>query len=175
MSLLDDQCWYAVQIRARHELQVGSALRSKGYETFVPAYKVIRRWSDRKKTVEQALFPTYAFCRFDRKVKATIIATPGVIGIVGFGNGPTPISDSEIGSLKIVSQSGVQCAPHPFVQVGQKVEVISGPLAGIKGIVVSAGRKNRIVISVELVHASAVVEVDEDVVRLQTGGPVLAA
>ena len=166
MAFLDNQCWYAVQVKARHEVQVGGALRSKGYETIVPAYKVTRQWSDRKKVIEIALFPTYAFCRFDCNIKTPILGTPGVMGIVGFGKGPEPISESEIDSLKIVSKSGVPCVPHPFVQAGNKVEVIGGPLTGVKGIVVSTGKKNRIVISVELVHASVIVEVDESMIQL---------
>lgn len=161
LSLATKPCWYAIQVRTRQEVQVSEALRAKGYETFVPLYHIKKKWSDRNKICELPLFPSYTFCRFDPQIKFSIISTPGVTRIVGFGTKPIPVEDSEIESLKIVSDSGVMCLPHPFFNAGQEVEVVDGPLAGVKGVVMSVGRKSRIVISVQLVHSSAVVEVDQ--------------
>lgn len=171
LSLAPHPCWYAIQVKTRQEVQVSEALRAKGYETFVPLYQVKKKWSDRNKICEVPLFPSYTFCRFDPQIKFSIISTPGVTRIVGFGTKPVPVEDSEIESLKIVSGSGVLCLPHPFFNAGQEVEVIEGPLAGVKGVVLSIGRRSRIVISVQLVHSSAVVEVDQSSLTLCKSAP----
>jgi transcription elongation factor/antiterminator RfaH len=152
--------WYAIQVKGRQEAQVSESLQSKGYETFVPLYKVMRRWSDRNKAVEVPLFPSYIFCRFDPQIKFTIISTPGVTRIIGFGQGPAPVNEDEIMSLKKMAQSGVAIERHAFFHAGQEVEVVSGPLSGIKGVVASNGRKTRLVISVQLIQSSAAVDVD---------------
>jgi transcription antitermination factor NusG len=156
--------WYAVQVKGRQETQISQVLRFKGYETLVPVYKAKKKWSDRNKIVELPLFPGYIFCRLDPQVQGKIISTPGVRSIVGFGRGPVPVREDEIASLKILMESGAECGPHAFFYAGQEVEVVGGPLTGVKGVVVSNGRKTRIVISVELIQGSVVVEVDEDCV-----------
>lgn len=161
-SLFKSNEWYAVQVKGRQEVQISQVLRFKGYETLVPLYKARKKWSDRNKIVELPLFPSYIFCLFDPQIQGKIISTPGVTSIVGFGRGPVPVREDEIASLKILMESGAECEPHSFFHAGQEVEVVSGPLTGVKGIVVSNGRKTRIVISVELIQGSVVVEVDED-------------
>lgn len=153
--------WYAVRVKGRQEVQVSQMLRFKGYETLVPLYKATKKWSDRSKVVELALFPSYIFCQFDPYIHGKIISTPGVTSIVGFGQGPVPVKEDEIASLKILMDSGTDCGPHSYFHAGEEVEVISGPLIGIKGVVVSSGRKMRLVISVELIQGSVAVEVDE--------------
>lgn len=153
--------WYAVRTKNRHEVRVAGALQGKGYDTFVPLYKVKRRWSDRIRSVEVPLFPTYAFCRFDREIRFRIVSTPGVIQIVGFGAGPAQIDPEEINSLKIALKSGSQCVPHTMLRAGQKVRIIKGPLAGVTGIYVAGANKRRIVLTVSLIQTAAAVEVDE--------------
>ena len=167
-SLFKANEWYAVQVKGRQEIQASQILRFKGYETLVPVYKTRKKWSDRSKIVEMPLFPSYIFCRFDPEIQGKIISTPGVTGIVGFGKGPVPVRSDEIASLKILVESGSECRPHAFFQAGEEVDVVSGPLTGIRGVVVSNGRKTRIVISVQLIQGSVVVEVDEDCVGAAT-------
>jgi hypothetical protein len=48
--------WYAVAVRSNFERIVAQSLRQKDYEIFLPAYLAKRRWSDRTKVVECALF-----------------------------------------------------------------------------------------------------------------------
>jgi transcription elongation factor/antiterminator RfaH len=167
-SLFKANEWYAVQVKGRQEIQASQVLRFKGYETLVPVYKARKRWSDRSKIVEVPLFPSYIFCRFDPEIQSRIVSTPGVTSVVGFGRGPVPVRSDEIESLKILMESGSECKSHAFFHAGEEVEVISGPLSGIRGIMVSNGKKTRIVISVQLIQGSVVVEVDEDCVAAAT-------
>ena len=75
--------WFALQVRSRYEKTVASYLDGKGYEWFLPTYQARKRWSDRVKEVELALFPGYLFCRFDPQDRLPILKTPGMISIVG--------------------------------------------------------------------------------------------
>ncbi len=154
--------WYALHVKCHKELEVASHLASEGYETLVPTHRVRRKWSDRSKDVDLPLFPSYAFCRFNPEAKFAIVSMPSVLKIVGFGSAPIPISAEEIDSLRVVCERGHRCTPHPFLSAGQKVRVVAGPLSGVNGILLSYGRNNRIVLSVELLRAAAAVEVDEE-------------
>jgi len=51
--------------------------------------------------------------------------------------------------------------PHPYLTVGRRVRVRSGPLAGMRGILLRRRGKARFVISMELIMRSMSVEIDE--------------
>ena len=79
--------WYAVRTRSNYEKTVATVLESKGYERYLPLYRVRRRWSDRTVETSVPLFPGYVFCRLNRDVRTPVLSTPGVVSIVhGCGN-----------------------------------------------------------------------------------------
>ena len=73
--------WYAVAVRSNFERIVAQSLRQKDYEVFLPTYLAKRRWSDRTKVVECALFPGYLFCRMDLQQRVPLLNTLGVASI----------------------------------------------------------------------------------------------
>jgi transcription antitermination factor NusG len=152
--------WYALQVRSRKENYVASQILGHGYECLLPTYKSIRQWSDRKKELEQPLFPGYLFCRFDFQDRRALVTTPGVLQIVGNGRIPIPVSDDEIGSLRLAVASGMPKQPWPYLGVGQKVRVNYGTLAGLEGILVNLKGNHRVVLSVTLLQRSVAMEVD---------------
>jgi transcription antitermination factor NusG len=56
---------------------------------------------------------------------------------------------------------------HPYLREGMRVEVIRGPLEGVRGILLRKDKRHRLVISVHLIQQAAAVEIDAtDVVPL---------
>lgn len=53
--------WFALQVRSRYEKIVSAHLDGRGYEWFLPQYKIRSRWSDRFKEIERPLFPGICF------------------------------------------------------------------------------------------------------------------
>ncbi len=125
--------WFALRVRSNHEQVASLHLRSRGYEEFSPSYRVERQWSDRKKTTEQALFPGYVFCRLNPNARLPVLTVPGVMGMVGFGDGPTSIPEEEVGRVRSMLNSGLVVMPWPFLKVGETVLIERGPLAGVEG------------------------------------------
>ena len=56
-------CWYAAYTCARHEKLVRKQLEERRISCFLPLYRSLRRWKDRRKELELALFPGYVFVR----------------------------------------------------------------------------------------------------------------
>jgi transcription antitermination factor NusG len=150
--------WYALQVHCRKEQLTASQLETRDLECFLPTYKSLRKWSDRTKEVQQALFPGYVFCRFDFGNRQPVITTAGVLQIVG--NGPTPIADSEIEALQRAVASGLPGQPWPYMEVGERVRVTYGHLAGLEGILINFKGKHRVVLSVTLLQRSVAMEMD---------------
>src|SRR4051794_15272566 len=131
-----DIAWYALHVRPRFEKVVSRNLQNKGYEEYLPLYRRVSHWSDRTKKIDLPLFPGYVFCRFNVNERLPILMIPGVNSVVGFGKNPMPIEIAEMQGVRSLLQSGSNCEPWPFLQLGQVVRVEYGPLAGTQGIVV---------------------------------------
>lgn len=168
--------WYALQVRPRFEKAIASTLAGKGFEGFLPLYRHRSRWSDRIKEVQLPLFPGYLFCRFNINNRLPILITPGVIHVVGIGKMPHPVADEEIAALQAIVLSGLQAEPRSYLNVGEKVRIEIGPLAGVEGILTAVKGANRLVVSVNLLQRSVSVEVDESwVLPLQSRMPCVSA
>ena len=48
--------WHAVYTKPRWEKKVAALLDAKGIEYYCPLNRVVKQWSDRKKTVLEPLF-----------------------------------------------------------------------------------------------------------------------
>jgi transcription antitermination factor NusG len=154
--------WYALQVRSRKEGYVASQILGQGFECFLPTYKSIRQWSDRKKEIEQPLFPGYLFCRFDFQTRRPLITIPGVLQILGNGRVGIPVANEEIHALRLAVSSGMPKQPWPYLEVGQRVRVNYGTLAGLEGILVNVKGNHRVVLSVTLLQRSVAMEVDTE-------------
>lgn len=157
--------WYALRVRSKFENVASEILRGKGYEEFLPAYVSRRRWSDRVKEISLPLFPGYLFCRFDVHNRLPVLITLGVVGVVGAGKIPVPVSDEEIAAVQTVVRSGLPAQSHPFLTVGTRVFIERGPLAGVEGIALNVEKKYRLIVSVPLLQRSVAVEIERHWVR----------
>lgn len=156
------EAWYALRVRSNFERTVSAGLRCRGYEEFLPVYRSWRRWSDRYREIEVPLFSGYVFCRFPAAMRSPVLAVPGVVEIVGFGRQIEPVSNTEIEALRQFVSSGLQLCPWPYFEVGQKVLIQKGPLAGIEGTLVAIRNQWRVVVSVDLLKRAVAAEVDID-------------
>lgn len=158
--------WFALQVRMRHEAGVAEHLESKGYEWFLPLYKARRRWSDRIKEIDSALFPGYLFCRFNPLDRLPILKTPGVTQVVGYNRVPVPVDEQEIEAIRTLVNSGVTNFPCPYLEVGSKVRIEAGALRGLEGLLTEVKGKRRLVLSITLLQRSVAVEIDSESVSV---------
>jgi transcription antitermination factor NusG len=163
--------WFALQVRTRHETAIAGFLQAKGYEQFLPLYSVKKRWSDRVRVIEAPLFPGYLFCRLDPQYRLPVLKTPGVIQIVGYNRVPAPIEETEIHGIQTLVASGLPTQPWPFLAAGDPVQIESGSLRGLKGIVVKLKENSRLVVSITLLRRSVAVEIDSALVQPNCGAP----
>lgn len=153
--------WFAAYTSPRHEKHVSQQMQHRGIQNFLPLYKSIRRWKDRRKELELPIFPGYLFVRIALRERLNVLQLPGVVQLVSFQGRPAPLPDAEIEMLqRQVVQSGA-LQPHPFLTVGRRVRVHSGPMAGVEGILVRKKDKFRVVLSIELIQRSVAMEIDQ--------------
>ena len=157
--------WFALQVKSRMEKMVSTIARNKGFEEFLPLYQSRRRWSDRFKSVEMPLFPGYVFCRLNPEFRLPLLTIPGVMSFVGIGKVPVPIEEAEIAAIQAAVGAGLMAEPYPFLEVGQRVRLAEGPLAGLEGLLVEVRKQQRLVVSVSMLKRSVSVQIDRHWVR----------
>jgi transcription antitermination factor NusG len=153
--------WYAAYTNARHEKRVTEYLGGRSVECYLPLYKSVRRWQDRRKEVELPLFPGYVFVRIAYRSRLQVLTAPGVVQIVSFDGKPAAIREVEIQALRHGLSSATGFEPHPYLKVGRRVRVRSGPLSGMEGILTRRKDGFRLVLSIELIMRSVAAEVEE--------------
>lgn len=159
--------WYVIRTRSRHEKTVRDQLVTRDVETFLPTVERWSRWKDRRKKVTFPLFPGYCFARFSMINRLRVLNVAGVADLVGAGGRPEPVPDSEIEAIQRLARTTLQYDPHPFLAEGMNVEVVRGPLAGVRGKLLRKDRVTRLVLAVTLIRQAAVVEIHPaDVVQV---------
>jgi transcription antitermination factor NusG len=152
--------WHALYTRYQHERLVQQILDEKGFETFLPLYQAAHRWKDRVKQVAVPLFPSYVFIRGGLDRRLDIVTTTGFHSIVSEGDRAGVVTQDEIDAIRQLMETRLRVEPHPFLKVGDRVRVKSGPLAGFEGILVRKKNQYRLVLSVDLLQQSVSTEVD---------------
>ena len=159
--------WYAIQTNFRHEKQVRDRLLAVGVEPLLPLSKQCRQWSDRKVWKVLPLFAGYCFARLALDNSLAILQTPGVVRIVGTPR-PEPIPVEEIAAIRQICSVDRQMEPCDYLTEGAWVEVVRGPLAGLRGQLVRKANHQGIVIRAHLIQQAALVHIEADeVVPLQ--------
>jgi transcription antitermination factor NusG len=158
--------WLAAYTTPRHEKSVVRHLEVRGVEHFLPLFKAVRKWKNGCRVeVEFPVFPNYVFVRLDRRQLTLVLATPGILAFAGAAKVPAPIPDCEVEWLRKELPLR-KFEPHPYLVVGSRVRIKSGPLTGMSGILTRKKAGLRVVLSIDLIRQSVAVEVDTDEIEL---------
>lgn len=153
--------WFALYTTPRHEKRIATQLQGNQVETFLPVYRTVHVWKNRKRaSLELPLFPCYVFVRMAQNQKrASVLSIPGVHSLVGSRGEPWPLPDFEIEKFRTaLGQLNVQ--PHPYLVVGERARIRSGPLSGMEGVLVQKKNGPRMVLTIEVIMRSVSVEVE---------------
>lgn len=165
-SASGEQKWYAAFTMPRHEKRISEHCAQRTIESFLPLYQVRHRWKNRRTaTVDLPLFPNYVFVRMNTQDRTKVLRVPGILSVVSSGRELLPIPDDYIGALR----GGLlahRIGPHPVVEVGERVSITTGPMAGMEGILVRHKNELRVVLTLEMIGRSVAVEVGTEEISL---------
>jgi transcriptional antiterminator RfaH len=159
--------WFAAYIRCNHEKTVERLLTDKGLNTFLPQIIVPSRRRDRKLLIRRPLFRNYLFIELneERDNWLKVFRTPGVAKICGNGQ-PMAVPDDDIRTIRIFVESDRNLYPLAFLQIGSRVQVISGPLTGAIGVLAKEDHKRRrLVVNIELMGQAVAASLHDDEVK----------
>ena len=160
--------WYVLHTKSRFENVVFDGLYKKSVEVFLPKISVRSKRRDRRMMIRVPLFPGYVFVRTDLDPyhHLEIVKTAGAVRLIGSKEGPVPVSDDTVESLKIMVTADQPVQTGYRLQQGDRVMVISGPFVGVTGTFVNYRGKGRVVVNIDALGQYAGVEVDESDIEL---------
>jgi transcription antitermination factor NusG len=159
--------WFAVYVKSRAEKKAQTELQFKNIEAFLPLQRKLRQWSDRKKWVEMPLISGYLFVRVSRKEYDSVLQSNHVVSYVRFEGTAAQIPDRQIDYLKLMLKQDnldIEVTQESF-EPGQLVEVVAGPMIGLRGKLVRIKGKNKVAIELEQLGYSALIEITTDDIR----------
>jgi len=160
-----DKQWIVVRSKPRSEKVAHNELVKKNIEAYLPLLKERRKWSDRKKWVEFPLFSSYLFARIDIKDSIFVLQTQGVNTIVKFGKQIAIVQNSVIKAIRLAMEGGYQLEPVEYFVEGNRVEVVAGPMKGIKGIVAKLRGQNRLIIKIDAIQQALSIQIESKFIR----------
>ena len=145
--------WYTVQTQPNRENLAVLHLERQGFDVWLPCCERIVRHARQIKRVRRPLFPGYLFINFDLETARwrTINGTIGVKNIVSFGRAPSVVDNEFITALKASeSLDGFIDTGNYNLKPGQDVEILSGPMVGQIGKLLSLDAGNRVTVLLQM-------------------------
>jgi transcription antitermination factor NusG len=156
--------WYVIKTRSRAEKKVHSELKTQEIESFLPLQKKLRQWKDRKKWVEIPIISGYCFVHINHKEYEKVLRTNNVVDYIKFEGKPARIPHAQIEYLKrMLGQSEFEVeVSHENFEPGKQVEIIDGPLIGVRGELLSCRGKNRFLLRLQQMNTVYSVEISAE-------------
>ena len=165
---MEEAKWYVIHTYSGYEAMVkdtleklieNNNLQDKICEIQIPTEETLEEKANgKKKVVERKKFPCYVFLKmiYSNDIWYLVTNTRGVTGFVGPQGRPLPLTAEEVARMGLES-----VAMETPAEVGDEVQIVSGPLESFSGKVISineAGQK--IKVNVEMFGRNTDVEVD---------------
>lgn len=163
--------WFVIHTYSGYEDRVANNLRQRidsmdmGHKIFlvvVPTEETIEFRSGKKKSLLKKMFPGYVLVNMilDDVSWGVVKNTPSVIGFIGSGSKPTPLSKNELKT--ILAHMGME-TPKYLVKfkVGDVVDIKDGPFAKMAGKVVEIDdERGKVKVLVNMFGRETPVEID---------------
>ena len=157
--------WLAAYTKSRHEKRADEQLKKKGIDSYLPLVKQHQQWKDRKKWVWMPLLRSYVFILIPLTRTLDVLETYGVHHIVRFNERYAVIPDEQIEAIKRILEGGYIPDAHDFFEIGQEVEIVAGPLKGIRGVLSRKSRGSQFVLKIDGIQQAIAVHIDANVLK----------
>lgn len=150
--------WSVLHTRSRNEKRVAMELTRRNVPHYLPLLRVRHRYTKSTAEFDVPLFPGYVFVCASPEVSEQAGRLRQVASVI-------PVPDqaqlaTELSQVARALESPSEVEWLPRIEIGKRYRVMSGPLAGLEGVVVRHQGRCRVCVGVTMLGQSAVVEVD---------------
>jgi transcriptional antiterminator RfaH len=159
--------WYVIQTKPGNEHRVETHLLNQEIEIFLPLLETHQYSVGKMVQKIKPLFPNYLFGRLDLRVHYYKVKwTRGVSKILGTGDGPVPISEKVVRTIKEKVGKDNLVKLEEELKEGDIVQITSGPLKELTGIFQKrVSDKGRVRILLSLIGVDVPVQISQWQIR----------
>ena len=159
LEQIDAPSWHVLYVVVKNEMKVASQLAQSGLPYYLPLRQEVRRWSDRRVTINAPLFPGYIFVRCSGMQRNAILQMSGVVRFVKRGVSPAIVPDAEFARLvQLFDNSSAE--PHDYLEPGKRVRLAGGMFDGFEGTYIRDKGRLRAIVAIEWLQRSVIVDVE---------------
>ena len=131
------ESWYVLYTKPRHEKKLAERLQLEGWKVYCPLKKTAKQWSDRKKVVEEALFPSFIFIQCEEAQRDQVFSHASAVRYLYWLRKPAIVRGDEIQSIKqwMGEVKNHEDITIESISLGSRVRLSGGPLMGEAGTV----------------------------------------
>lgn len=162
---LDTGKWYPVYTNPRAEKKAYQSLINKGVEAYLPLQRQLKKWSDRKKWVEEPFIKSYLFVHIKEHEQAGVLMTKGIARFLYFGGKIAAMPNRQIEQLKLLIASPFELeVTEENLQPGEKIIIKAGPLKGMTGEIISYRSQKQLALRLESLGCTIIVHVAASII-----------
>jgi len=153
-----DEQWVVLHTRPRCEKKLRDHARLKECRIYLPTIRRAHNYGNRVRENEVPFFNGYVFACIRKDEKSWFRYNPYVANVLEVMKEP-PF----LGALRAVATAlaqGLELEVLPFLQPGNKVLIIGGPMKGLEAVIADVKGKNKVLLHLELIQQSVVMEID---------------
>lgn len=159
--------WFAVYTKYKAEKYVVDHLNKKRIEAYVPLISTTKKYASKVKTYNKPLLNCYAFVKITNEEYVKVLETQYVLGFLRVRKHLVAIPEEEILLLRrIVGELDVVASGPVQYSEGQAVEIVSGNLTGISGVLVRQKSKQVFVVRLDYIGVQLEMEVDKKLLSI---------
>jgi len=156
--------WFVLHTKSRQEKALSEELSVLRIAHFLPAVEQMRFYGQRKAIVLAPLFPGYLFLRGSIEQAYVADRTKRIASILKVTE--QEHLDWELRNIHLALQAGTTFDPYPALKKGVRVQVRSGPLRGVQGVIENRTSRDRLILQVHMLGSAVSIEVDGSLLDL---------
>jgi transcription antitermination factor NusG len=159
-----------IYTRPRHEKKLASELTEMNIESFLPTVKSLRTWNDRKKYIDEPLFPSYVFV-FLKSMQEyfTCAGHDSVLFFLKQGKDVCNVPQSIIDDIKLIVKNGknIEVCEDKLLP-GKRLVITEGAFTGFSCEVIEHKGRQRIWVRIDLLKRNILLDLPVEYLA-QTG------
>jgi len=158
--------WFAIYTKYKGEKHVIQSLSKKGIEAYTPLLKTTKKYTRKVKTYEIPILNCYVFVFITKKEYVSVLETEHVINFVKIRKNLVAIPQHEIDLMKrVVGHFDEITLAEENYTIGDQVEIVSGKLTGLKGLLVEINGKKDFLVNLKGAGIQLLINIDPKLIR----------
>jgi len=159
-----DKSWTVVRTRSRCEKKLAEYAKRSGIHYYLPLKESVRTYEKSTFTFYLPLFSGYLFVCVDFEDKRILTLTGYVANFLKVLDQEQLLS--ELKEIHGIPVKKVESGPEYWLSKGLEVEIISGPLAGTRGVVEEHDKMHELRLQVNILRQAVIVNIDPKDVKI---------